>query len=301
MSQAYSGHAGVRQIAPGKMSQIAFISGFFGGALPSGCSKTQVTNHPPLKHANKVTRNRHLHHLMCIPPVSSIQRTLKSGRLIGIVGKSVAEKQKQVETETGEAQGLFGLKPKAHWEGIGALPLFFAGFGIFALGIKLLKVKGGEWSSGPSGINKVTVPKTAITSEEQEAELHVFKCGGCGYEMYPARGREFKFFPDSFKCPLCSTPKSEFWDLNDPDDPRNQVEEDEEDYKDEQSDDDSDDDGGGENGKGFDVKSDQTRIQEDSTETGVKKTLPDDKGSSVPENKGSGTTSRSSSDSESST
>lgn len=154
----------------------------------------------------------------------------KSRRVIGIVSKASTEKkQTSVAVEpTASKGGIFGMKAQAYWESIGVLPLAFAGFGIVALAIKMLKVKGGELRSGPEGINKVTIPKSAITSVEEEAELHVFKCGGCGYEMYPARGREFKFFPDSFKCPLCGTPKSEFWDLNDPDDPRNQEDDEEE-------------------------------------------------------------------------
>lgn len=133
-------------------------------------------------------------------------------------------------------KGLFGIRANAYWESMGVLPLFFAGFGITALAIKLLKIKGGQLRGGDVA-KKMSVPKTAITSEAEEAELHVFKCGGCGYEMYPARGREFKFFPDSFKCPLCGTPKSEFWDLNDPTDPRNQT-------------DDEDDEDDGDDGQG---------------------------------------------------
>lgn len=155
---------------------------------------------------------------------------------IAIVAKTPPKPQqvKEVVIDLDEARkGIFGMKAKAYWDGMGVLPLFFAGFGLTALAIKMLKLKGGELRAGPSAVNKLTVPKTAITSVEEEAELHVFKCGGCGYEIYPARGREFKFFPDSFKCPLCSTPKSEFWDLNDPDDPRNQQSEDEDDENDE--------------------------------------------------------------------
>lgn len=127
------------------------------------------------------------------------------------------------------------MKANAYWESIGVLPLAFAGFGMFALAIKLFKVKSGELRGVLASNNKVSVPKTAITTEAEEAELHAFKCAGCGYEMYPARGREFKFFPDSFKCPLCGTPKSEFWDLNDPNDPRNQEPNDEEDEGDDQT------------------------------------------------------------------
>lgn len=164
--------------------------------------------------------------------IGSPRQSGRPHRVIGIVGNSKSSEKINTEVGTDSKGGLFGMKANAYWESMGAVPLFFAGFGVVALGIKMLKVKSGEMRSGPSGINKVTIPKTAITSEAEEAELHVFKCGGCGYEMYPARGREFKFFPDSFKCPLCATPKSEFWDLNDPDDPRNQEDEEEDDVAD---------------------------------------------------------------------
>jgi rubredoxin len=56
----------------------------------------------------------------------------------------------------------------------------------------------------------------------------VFACEGCGYELMPARGREGKFFAKDFKCPICGAPKEKFWDVNDPDDPRNQEPEPEE-------------------------------------------------------------------------
>lgn len=216
------------------MVPIAFTSSFI------GVSSSIQSNH----NSQFVSSHR----LRCIQPILGQYRfvmaapnqdhrhSTSSGKVtrqrsaIAIVGKNkTAEKEKANTAVAVDAKGgLFGMKANAYWESMGVLPLFFAGFGIVALGIKMLKVKSGEMRSGPSGINKVTIPKTAITSEEEEAELHVFKCGGCGYEMYPARGREFKFFPDSFKCPLCATPKSEFWDLNDPDDPRNQEDDTEE-------------------------------------------------------------------------
>lgn len=59
------------------------------------------------------------------------------------------------------------------------------------------------------------------TTEAQTAMLRAFKCENCGYELYPARGREGKFFPDSFKCPMCGSPKESFYNMNDRDDPRN--------------------------------------------------------------------------------
>ena len=63
-------------------------------------------------------------------------------------------------------------------------------------------------------------------NEEEEAELKIFSCSNCGYELMPARGREGKFFAKDFKCPICGADKDQFWDANDPNDPRNQEEED---------------------------------------------------------------------------
>ncbi|KAJ1632245.1 hypothetical protein T492DRAFT_838539 [Pavlovales sp. CCMP2436] len=48
-----------------------------------------------------------------------------------------------------------------------------------------------------------------------------WKCDNCSYEIYPARGREAKFFGDKFKCPMCGSPKESFYDLTNDEDPRN--------------------------------------------------------------------------------
>lgn len=98
--------------------------------------------------------------------------------------------------------------------------LAFFALGVAALSVKLVKVLMGKWKSTENvGRN---APSSVITSPEMEKELHVYKCGGCGYEIYPARGREFKFFPDSFKCPLCGSSREAFFDKNDATDERNQ-------------------------------------------------------------------------------
>lgn len=185
---------------------------------------------------------------------------------MGIVAKGKPGTTKTVAVESGKG-GLFGMKANAYWESMGVLPLFFAGFGVVALAIKMLKIKGGEWGAGADGVNKAITPKTVITSAQEESELHVFKCGGCGYEMYPARGREFKFFPDSFKCILCGTPKSEFWDLNDPTHPRNQEEEEDED--DDEEGDGNGGDGGGNGAFGAGGGATEAIMGESDEETGV--------------------------------
>ena len=38
--------------------------------------------------------------------------------------------------------------------------------------------------------------------------------------MFPARGREGKFFPDDFTCSECGAPKEKFFDMTDLSDPR---------------------------------------------------------------------------------
>jgi rubredoxin len=48
------------------------------------------------------------------------------------------------------------------------------------------------------------------------------RCGNCGFTLFPAKGREWKFFPTDFRCPACGSEKDDFYDINDPDDPRNQ-------------------------------------------------------------------------------
>jgi rubredoxin len=145
-------------------------------------------------------------------------------RLIGIVGKISVTRETKTETvEVAQGDsGLFGLQVRAFWDKMGVLPIGITMFGVAALALKLAKVKNGAWRAGDDGVNRATTHTSIPSTAEELQELHVFKCSGCGYEMYPARGREFKFFPDSFKCPLCQTPKDGFWDLNDPTDPRNQ-------------------------------------------------------------------------------
>eukprot|EP00186_Timspurckia_oligopyrenoides_P000551 CAMPEP_0182447060 /NCGR_PEP_ID=MMETSP1172-20130603/10959_1 /TAXON_ID=708627 /ORGANISM="Timspurckia oligopyrenoides, Strain CCMP3278" /LENGTH=162 /DNA_ID=CAMNT_0024643339 /DNA_START=375 /DNA_END=863 /DNA_ORIENTATION=- len=105
-----------------------------------------------------------------------------------------------------------GPQIKIDFESMGVVPYIFVAILFGAL----LKFTKGRFAK-----KTVEAPASAITSAEQEKELHVYKCSGCGYELWVARGREFKFFGDSYKCPVCETDKSGFWDLNDPTDPRN--------------------------------------------------------------------------------
>eukprot|EP00307_Rebecca_sp_RCC1486_P010229 CAMPEP_0119407104 /NCGR_PEP_ID=MMETSP1335-20130426/1148_1 /TAXON_ID=259385 /ORGANISM="Chrysoculter rhomboideus, Strain RCC1486" /LENGTH=200 /DNA_ID=CAMNT_0007431197 /DNA_START=39 /DNA_END=641 /DNA_ORIENTATION=+ len=94
-----------------------------------------------------------------------------------------------------------------------------------ALGaLALIAIRAIFGRKGPSGPTTSHTEYTAQT-EEAQSELKAFKCENCGYELYPARGREGKFFPSSFKCPMCGSPKESFYDMNDKNDPRNWEEE----------------------------------------------------------------------------
>merc|ERR1719321_857224 len=66
------------------------------------------------------------------------------------------------------------------------------------------------------------VPNAAYlaTTAAEEAELHEFCCENCGYTMFPARGRDAKFFPDDFTCPGCGAEKASFFDMTDLSDER---------------------------------------------------------------------------------
>jgi len=142
--------------------------------------------------------------------------------------------QLEVTAVKGEASAGAGGGVRINWPnwgGLGLIP-YLGAIAAFALVRKLVAdrfekaVSKDARKAEQEGLDKRR-PGVTIT-EEEEKELHVYKCQGCGYEIWPARGREFKFFPDSFTCPVCGAPKSEFWDLNDEDDPRNWEEEEEE-------------------------------------------------------------------------
>jgi len=46
--------------------------------------------------------------------------------------------------------------------------------------------------------------------EESEPTSNVYECTECGYTLFIAKGREFKFYGDDFKCPECKCGKDKF-------------------------------------------------------------------------------------------
>ena len=45
-----------------------------------------------------------------------------------------------------------------------------------------------------------------------DGQTHEYECTSCGYVLFPAAGREHKFFGDSFTCPQCGAGKDQFVD-----------------------------------------------------------------------------------------
>lgn len=54
----------------------------------------------------------------------------------------------------------------------------------------------------------------ARVGEPAKTKVHAYQCSDCGYTLFPAAGREFKFYGDDFVCPACGAPKDRFVDLN---------------------------------------------------------------------------------------
>eukprot|EP00978_Attheya_sp_CCMP212_P029879 scaffold107872_cov51-Attheya_sp.AAC.2 len=58
-----------------------------------------------------------------------------------------------------------------------------------------------------------TDPTEDAPEEEEELSMstsNAFECGECGFTIFVAKGREFKFFGDNFKCPECGAGKDKF-------------------------------------------------------------------------------------------
>ncbi len=47
-------------------------------------------------------------------------------------------------------------------------------------------------------------------SDKKEPTSNVYECSECGYTLFIAKGREFKFYGDDFKCPECGAAKDKF-------------------------------------------------------------------------------------------
>lgn len=60
---------------------------------------------------------------------------------------------------------------------------------------------------------KLENPEEAEDDDDEDDSApasNVYQCGNCGYTLFIAKGREFKFYGDDFKCPECGAEKDKF-------------------------------------------------------------------------------------------
>lgn len=59
-------------------------------------------------------------------------------------------------------------------------------------------------------------PEAATESDDKDVTptSNVYTCENCGYTLFIAKGREFKFYGDDFKCPECGAKKDKFKPAN---------------------------------------------------------------------------------------
>ena len=59
---------------------------------------------------------------------------------------------------------------------------------------------------------KLIDPENAIegSDEEKIPASGAMECSDCGYTLFIAKGREFKFYGDNFECPECGAKKDKF-------------------------------------------------------------------------------------------
>jgi rubrerythrin len=57
--------------------------------------------------------------------------------------------------------------------------------------------------------DKIAAEK-AVEEEKDEPASNVYECSECGFTLFVAKGREFKFYGDDFECPECGAAKDKF-------------------------------------------------------------------------------------------
>ena len=68
-----------------------------------------------------------------------------------------------------------------------------------------------DQSSRPAVSDSLDYP--ARSGEPAKVTSHAYECSECGYTIFPAAGREFKFYGADFVCPACGAPKEKFVDV----------------------------------------------------------------------------------------
>lgn len=117
---------------------------------------------------------------------------------------------------------LFTLSQPVDFIGTGILvnPLYLIGGTITAGIFSYKRWKTGDWLDWASvGHTDGRGRRSVITNEAQLDRIAQMSCQECGYTIFPAMGRNWRYFDKKQRCPLCGS--VDFYDKNDPEDPRN--------------------------------------------------------------------------------
>ena len=68
-----------------------------------------------------------------------------------------------------------------------------------------------DQTSKPAVSDSLDFP--ARSGEPAKVTSHAYECSSCGYTIFPAAGREFKFYGADFVCPACGATKDKFVDV----------------------------------------------------------------------------------------
>ena len=68
-----------------------------------------------------------------------------------------------------------------------------------------------EYPAMPDFLKRILIDETP-EDVTRDSNTHEYECTNCGYVLFPAAGREFKFFGADFTCPGCGAGKDSFVD-----------------------------------------------------------------------------------------
>eukprot|EP00285_Hemiselmis_virescens_P003985 CAMPEP_0173414904 /NCGR_PEP_ID=MMETSP1356-20130122/84572_1 /TAXON_ID=77927 ORGANISM="Hemiselmis virescens, Strain PCC157" /NCGR_SAMPLE_ID=MMETSP1356 /ASSEMBLY_ACC=CAM_ASM_000847 /LENGTH=448 /DNA_ID=CAMNT_0014377113 /DNA_START=17 /DNA_END=1363 /DNA_ORIENTATION=+ len=77
---------------------------------------------------------------------------------------------------------------------------------------RILNIRKKAWGKNDKKDEPEAEKKDDDAPEEREAGAHEYECTKCGFTLFVAKGREFKFYGDDFKCSGCGAGKEAFKD-----------------------------------------------------------------------------------------
>lgn len=187
---------GALQKQPSVLGKLVFIAE---RALPAAAGTAQLrTKFPTWSEETVSTLQRamleNLYRDLCEQPGYDTAETLS---VLGLTAAEAARLKQEVEdnklaaAEAAEAEEAERLRAEQLKEAIR---------------------KASEVSAPAAGTHDADATDADAHDGERATGTHEYECTKCGYVMFPAAGREFKFYGDDFKCPNCGADKDAFVD-----------------------------------------------------------------------------------------